>query len=157
MSQITIDQLQGLIGCLYDVETSADAVTPAQPIEDKRVVATYNDMDGQLRFAVTCELSLANSLGAALTRIPPGGAEDATSDGEVPANIAENLHEVLNICSTAFADAINNRIVLDKMFLPGDELADGLGEKIASSNCILQANYDVERYQTGKISLLELS
>ena len=98
-TQISKEQLTSILDGLFGCETIANQIDDPQPIADPHVVATYNDLEGQFRFAISCDLPLANSLGAALTMIPPGGVEDAVAEGQVPANIAENLREVLSICS----------------------------------------------------------
>ena len=154
-TQISISNLTSTLGCLFELEAEVSEVSTPEKIGDPRVAATFNDDLGTCRFAVVCELSLANSLGASLTMIPPGGAEDATEAGEVPENIAENLHEVMNICSSIFANQCNERIVLDQVALPGSPQADELAEKIDNGECLLQVDYNLGRYQSGKMSLLQ--
>ena len=156
-AQITTDQLATLLDGLFGSESKSAPVETPVPIDNPRVVATYNDLEGNFHFAITCELSVANSLGAALSMIPPGGAEDATAEGTVPANIAENTYEVLNICSAVFADHHQHRIVLDKMYVPGYAIDDQIVSAVDSADCLLQVQYELERYQTGKISLLKIA
>ena len=62
-----------------------------------RACAEYVDEDGEVGGLITCSLNAAAVLGAALTRIPPGAAEDAASEGVLTANLAENAGEVFNI------------------------------------------------------------
>ena len=155
-TQVSLSNLTTTLGCLFEIETKVSEVSPPVEIGRPRVVATFNDDLGNCRFAVVCELSLANSLGASLTMIPPGGADDATKAGEVPANIAENLHEVMNICSSIFANQRRERITLDQVVLPGSPQAEELAVKIESGECLLQVDYSLGRYQSGKMSLLQL-
>ena len=154
-AQITDESLCSKLDGLFGLEKTVDIVESPTPIEDPRVISTYLDMDGNELFAIVCELSLANSLGAALTRIPSGGADDATSEGVVPDNIGENLYEVLNIAAAVFADYCHKRIVVDKVLKPGDELPEGLTDRVASGVCLLQVDYEIENYTAGKMSLIE--
>ena len=156
-TQITTQQLTSVLNGLFGCEIAASQIENPKPIEDPRVVAAYNDMEGQLRFAITCDLSVANSLGAALTMIPPGGAEDATVEGSVPANIGDNLYEVLNICSTVFADIEHHRIVLSKVHLPGQQIPAELTETVASAETMLQIQYELAHYPSGRISMLRIN
>lgn len=156
-AQITTDQLTVVMDGLFGCETKATPVETPTPIDSPRVVATYNDCDGNFQFAIICELSIANSLGAALTMIPPGAAEDATAEGQVPENIGENTYEVLNICSAVLADYHQHRIVLDKMITPGDAIDDQIVNAIDTAECLIQIQYELERYQPGKISLLKIA
>ena len=151
------EQLTAFLDGLFGVDSISKPVDPPSPIDSPRVLATYNDMDGGFRFAITCELKLANSLGAALTMIPPGGAEDATAAGEVPDNIGENVYEVLNICSAVFADHEGQRIILDKVILPGQTPDEEIVGKIDEASTLLQVEYSLPRYQAGNISLLQIT
>ncbi|MFK7768390.1 MAG: hypothetical protein AB8B55_14300 [Mariniblastus sp.] len=143
--------LDGLFGCA----TTANEVETPAPIAGPKVMATYNDCDGNLQFVIACELSIANSMGAALTMIPPGLAKEATANGSIPENIAENIHEVLNICSAAFANYHHHRIVLDQVIVPGDVADDALVAALDAAECLIQIDYELERYAPGKISLLK--
>ena len=154
-TQISINNLTSTLGCLFDTKAEVSEVKAPVKLDHPRVVATFNDDLGNNRFAVVCELSLANSLGASLTMIPPRGAEDATKAGEVPENIAENLHEVMNICSSIFANQYHERIALDQVVLPNSPQMEELADKIDSSECLLQVDYSLGRYQSGKMSLLQ--
>ncbi len=156
-TQLTVDQVTGLIGSLYDTESFAKEIESSVDNNQLEVLATYKDADADGTFAISCELSLANSLGAALTKIPPGSAQEATGSGEVPETIADNLHEVLNICSSIFAEIESHRVVLDKMYLPGQDVEAELTEQLKASDSLLQLNYELDRYQAGKLALLKLS
>ena len=155
-AQISQEGLCSKIDGLFGNEKTIEVVESPTPIEDPRVISTYTDMEGNLKFLIVCELSLANSFGAALTRIPPGGAEDATSEGVVPDNIGENLYEVMNISAAVFADFCHQRIIVEKVLKPGDDIGD-LAEKVAAGVCLLQVDYELEGYQSGKMSLLEVA
>ena len=61
-------------------------------------VARYRT-DGEERMLLVAEIGIAASIGAALSRLPAGAAEDFASEGWLPDNVKENLHEVLNVMS----------------------------------------------------------
>lgn len=155
--QIHSEKITGLLNGLYDCESYSNEIESPTPAEGNQVVATYKDDESDALFAISCDLTVACSLGAALTRIPPGTAQSAANDCDVPDNIADNLHEVLNICSSIFADLESHRVVLDQMYLPNQDMAPELGEKLKTANTLLQVKYELERYPEGKISLLQFS
>jgi len=156
-AQITTENLTSILSGLFEGESTCNQIESPVPVTNPRSVGTYNDCEGNFLFALTCDLSVANGLGAALAMIPPGGAEDATDEGVVPDNIGENLYEVLNICSAVFADYHGQRIVLDKVYNPGDAIEDEVAAKIEAAGCLIQVEYGVQRYQSGNISLLKIN
>jgi hypothetical protein len=155
-TEISSKELASFLDGLFGSEAKVDHIEPPSSLADPRVTATYNNAEGGLEFAIICELKLANSLGAALAMIPPGGAEDASAEGVIPENIGENLYEVLNILSAAFADAEHHRVVLDKVFHPDQPLEADLAAKVDAAQNLIQIEYETGRYQAGKMSLLKI-
>ncbi len=152
---IASEQISMILDALWDRDCSCEE-TQTTTIDGPKVISTYSDIEGNLRFAIQCELALANSLGAALTMIPAGGAEDATSEGVVPDNIADNVREILNICSTVFADFHEQRIVLDQMITPGQQLDEELANRIGDAKPLCQMKYQINGYQSGEMQLLQI-
>ena len=155
--EITTDKIDNILGGLFTGEKTSSVMESPIEITEPCVFASYRDAAGELQYGVVVELSLANALGAALTMIPPGGAEDATTAGEVPENIGENLYEVLNIVSAVFADFHEHRVVLDKVATPGIELDSETSDRIANGECLIQIEYALERYMPGKMSFIKVS
>lgn len=155
-AKLSSTNLSSTLNGLFEGETTSTSIESPVLIADPRVIATYKDDEDRFAFAFVCELAVANSLGAALTMIPAGGADDATKAGEVPDNIGENLHEVLNICSSIFADFAQTRIVLGEVFTPGKTVPNEVAERLADAECMTQIEYEVKRYQSGKISLFRI-
>lgn len=153
---ITPNDVSYILDSLYDCEALIKQLDDHQVMEGPTVVASYKDLEGNVSYAIECDMHVAASLGAALTRIPAGAAKEAAAKGEIPENIGENLYEVLNICSTLFADFDGNRILLDKVIYPGQADPE-IEEKLKGQACLMQMNYELERYQEGKISFLKLS
>lgn len=65
-------------------------------------VAHYVDDDGVLRALVACDLEVAVALGAALALLPRDRVDEAVAAGTVPADVAENLHEIFNVGANLF-------------------------------------------------------
>ena len=154
MSDLSIDQVTSILDGLFECEACA---RPAESETEttNNVVAIYTRVDNNDKFAITCDLSLANSLGAALTRIPPAAANEAIAEETVPENIGDNLYEVLNICSSILAELEGSRVVLDDMFLPGS-LDENVNKRLDSSDVITEFDYELERYTPGRISIRKL-
>lgn len=51
-----------------------------------------------------CDMNLAAGLGAALSMVPPGAAEDMIEEGVLTEMAAANLYEVMNIFSALYMD-----------------------------------------------------
>ena len=97
-----IDAIKELLGGLLGDGTVVRP-GPAARKAEPAVVADYVNDEGVAQARLICDLSLANSAGAALTMIPPPVAQEAIKKQEVPETILVNLQEILNICVNVFA------------------------------------------------------
>lgn len=121
----------------------------------KASVAVYKKETGQAFAFWICDNECSNWLGASLSMLPANVAENNIKDGELPKNIAENLHEVMNIGANLIGDQSHQRLVLAK-FDPNISISQ---DKI---NVILKnpkaqpfyASIDVEGYGTGKMAMI---
>lgn len=117
--------------------------------DDLCVVAEYVDAEGTPRFFLGADFALANSLGAALTMIPPNLVKESVEGRTVPDNIGENLQEVMNVCTSLFANQMqNHRLVLHAthyLNAPPDDLAARMQGAISRSDY----HISVPRYQDG--------
>lgn len=104
--------LRDLIICLYGPGSKVSKATSPPSWSQSHVLADYVDDHGVACCRIVCDLQLANTCGAALSRIPSGIAEESTKAGTVPQNILDNLHEVLNICVTLFQNEDLPHVVL---------------------------------------------
>ena len=152
----TFERVVATLDSLWDRDAFSKQLEGETPLADPKVVATFGNEEGQLCYAMECELPVANSIGAALTMIPAGGAEDATAEGTVPGNIADNLGEVFNICSSSFAKLEHGRIVFKKAWLPGEEFDEATTQLLADAKVFVQLNYEIDGYQKGIISLSQV-
>ena len=91
-----------LEGLLDRGVTAAEEARPVLVGRDVRMVATYADDTGSVRAVVMLDVSLSAVLGAALALVPPHRVASAVEDGAVPADLADNTREVLNIAASLF-------------------------------------------------------
>ena len=89
--------LEGLL------DRGVTAVEEAAPVllgRDVRMVATYADDTGAVRAVVLLDLGLSAVLGGALALVPPPRVAASIEEGTVPADLADNTREVLNIAAS---------------------------------------------------------
>lgn len=92
------DVFSDLIGRDVDI-ADGERVTPdTAPLTVGSVI--YDT--GTLAAVFAADLALSVRAGAALGLIPKGGADDYIEDKEIPATLAENFYEVLNVLSSVF-------------------------------------------------------
>lgn len=77
--------------------------------------ANYINGDGDLVAWCAVELPTAANLGAALSMIPPGGAEAMVEDKELTPMARDNLYEVMNILSSLLMDDRTPHLKLSTM------------------------------------------
>ena len=102
-------EISNFLASLYglDIDVSEAEGLDASLI---RACAEYVDGDGNVGGLIACSLKGAAVLGAALTRIPLGAAEDAASEGELTPTLAENAGEVFNIAVNLVPQSANRRL-----------------------------------------------
>ena len=104
------------------------------------VLASYVDGDGAVKGRILLDLQGAAILGAALTQVPMGAAEDAVDAGSLPDNLCENVEEVLNIAVNVFPAQGSQRLVLKTVTTDAADKPE-LTDAVALS-------LDVQRYGT---------
>lgn len=154
MATITYDHenvtslLKMLLGSGADAWPSKVAGCPAP-----RVIATYVNPQSEVVHVLAMGLGLANGAGAALTRIPPGRAEEGTKTGTVPDGIRENLQEIFNICVNCFPAEVSGRIVLGSIYFPGDVIDPSLAAKLDQNKVAVTLEIDLGGYGRGRMIL----
>ena len=83
--------------------TAAEEPRPVLVGRDVRVVATYADDEAAVRAVVLLDVRLGAALGAALALVPAQRVEQAAADDAVPADLADNTREVLNVSASLFS------------------------------------------------------
>lgn len=148
-------ELRQMLGMLYDDGLTVQS-TNALPTESgsKSLIALYIDDDDQPVTACACDYSFTAFAGAALTKIPKGGAEDAASSGDFSEMMLNNLNEVMNICSRLFMNSSTPHLRLEKTYHSPDELPDNARTVLDAA--VSRADYHVAipGYGDGKISFL---
>lgn len=97
-------------------------------------LATYVDGEGAVKSRILLDLQGAAILGAALTQVPMGAAEDAVDAGELPDNLRENVEEVLNIAVNVFPAQSSQRLVLKEVTTDSANAPDTAGAVGISMN-----------------------
>ncbi|MCA9033620.1 MAG: hypothetical protein KDA91_00760 [Planctomycetaceae bacterium] len=111
----TLDSVEKMLQCLLGESVQAKSAPEGPDLSKPYVLAQYADEAGNVRRVVLCDLSLANSIGAAFSMIPAAVAADATKAGNVADNIKVNLHEVLNVCVNLFTENSKERLTLSNV------------------------------------------
>jgi hypothetical protein len=115
----TLNTVEKLMQCLLGNQVEARNSAPGPDLNKPHVVASYVDDAQAVQRVLVCELGLANSMGAAMSMIPAGVANDATKAGVVAENIAGNLGEVLNICVNLFTENAPDRLTFKDLQVCG--------------------------------------
>ena len=149
------DRIREILADLLGREVSVGA---GQPITLERdtpgVVADYETDDGSLAVVVLADLRLSNSLGAALTMVPPAAVEEAVKKWQIDEANVENLREVANIMTRLFnCDDTPHLKFRGVHQLPGElpvETRAVLDEPLARRNL----DVVVEEYTPGQLAIL---
>ncbi len=107
--------VEKLMQCLLGNQVEARNSAPGPDLNKPHVVATYVDDSNNIQRLLICELGLANSMGAAMSMIPSGVANEATKAGVVGENILGNLSEVMNICVNLFTENSSDRLAFKEI------------------------------------------
>lgn len=99
-------------------------------------------------------MKFAAFAGAALTKIPLGGAEDAAESGELTENMLGNLYEVMNICSRLFMDSSSPHLKLDKLYASISDLPDNALALVNAITGRLDLKVNIPGYGEGHLSFL---
>lgn len=89
-------------GLLDRAVTVTPEPRPVLPGRDVQVVGSYVDDEGTVRAVALSDHVLGTVLGAALALVPAPRVEEAVSRGAVPADLADNTREVLNVAASLF-------------------------------------------------------
>ncbi len=111
----TLNTVEKLMQCLLGNQVATRNSTPGPDLTKPHVMASYVDESNAVQRILVCELALANSMGAAMSMIPAGVANDATKAGIIAENIEGNLGEVLNICVNLFTENSNDRLTFSNV------------------------------------------
>ena len=82
------------------------------------VLVRYKSAGAQEMVVCICDLAFASAAGAALSLIPPAVVKECVRAGKLSETLAENVHEIFNVCSGLFNKPDHPRLALDAVLLP---------------------------------------
>jgi hypothetical protein len=96
-------EVRELVNGLLDRAVTVTAEPrPVLPGRSVHVVGAYVDDAGDVRAVALSDHVLGTVLGAALALVPAPRVEEAVAAGAVPADLADNTREVLNVAASLF-------------------------------------------------------
>jgi hypothetical protein len=99
------------------------------------------------------DVSLAASLGSALSMLPPASAKEAARAHELSPGMRENLHEVMNICTRLVLDSTSPHLKLDQL-CPVNALPAAAAGLLSRAPGRREFNLQLPRYGGGVLSLV---
>ena len=139
--------LQDLYSSIFDLPTE---ISECEPVDASSAFAVcYGKQDTNSVCFV--DLQLANSLGAALPRIPAGTAEDATKSGNCPDNLQQNFEEIVNISTSLMRTDTKERIQLIEVIAHNAEKPETVLE-FAGKTCF-SFEVKVGNYPPGRLTV----
>lgn len=151
----TLKAVRDLLGDLTgkDVELSGGADPVPVGGTSGSVVGLYVDAELKSRALIAFDLPLAAWTGAALGLVPPGAAQDAVAEGELPESLLENCGEVLNIMASLFNLPKAPHLKLYSIF-SGEQVRPDVRELAVRSAPRDDIRIEVARYGTGHMSVV---
>jgi len=141
--------LNGLLGKSVNVKKG----TPVSPDKVKASVALYRDASGALGAVCVSDLVVAAGAGAALALVPAGVAADSAKEGVLPANLAENWREVLNVASSWF-NVAGSHVSLREVLQPADAVPDDAKALLAKPPTRADFEVEIAGYGSGHMTLV---
>jgi len=132
------------------------SVSEGDPVSEdgeKCVVAIFLSDDDQPIAAALADYRFAAFMGAGLTMIPPGGAEDAADQRDLGDPILENVQEVFNICSRLLMHGDSPHLRLGKVYEGVDTVPENEKAVLASSERV-HLKADVGNYGDGNVTFI---
>lgn len=108
-----------MIAMIIDEDTTA-AMHEEPAAIDASYVALFKDASDQVVAQCACDLSLAASVGCALSMIPPNTATDMAKSGQLTDMAVNNLYEVMNMFSSLFMDDASDHLKLTEVLPAAD-------------------------------------
>ena len=141
-----------LLADLFGREVTAEKKV-YRPMKSAVVVGSFVDDEGALRCACALELALAANLGAALTMMPTGVADESSRASKLDAVLLENVAEVLNIGSRWFMlDESVPHVKLDSVYQT--DVPDPLRNLLAKPPRKQAYDVQLHGYRGGVLALL---
>jgi hypothetical protein len=118
--------------------------------------AVYVDDQNQLTSVVVMDFPLTASVGAALGLVPPGGAEAAIEDGDLPDSLQENANELLNVLAGTINEYSDVHQRLYTVHRPGQTLPADLVPWTITLTGRLDVTLTPKGYPSGEVSIISV-
>jgi hypothetical protein len=153
----TVEEASRLLSDLLGKNTTVKAATgglkpgPRTPC----LVAVFNRDDGLPGAVWVCDIPLAARLGAGLTMIPKGTAEESIKKSKLSDAMLDNCREVMNVASRLFNDtgAPHTRLA-GVLCTPPDTLPAPAASLLAKPAAALHLDVNVDGYGPGRASII---
>ena len=147
-------ELRTLLDGLFDkpVKVSAHAA-PVLPGRDVQVVGAYVDDTASVRAVVFTDLTVGAALGGALALVPVPRVEEAVGSGAVPADLADNTREVLNIAASLF-NCGDAHLKLSDVFVAPQPVSEQVVDFLRAAQQRQDVTVEVPGYGSGVVALL---
>ena len=148
-------EVKQMLGMLYGNDLKVEAGEPlAADNGSKNIVAVYIDDQGVPVTACCCDIPFAAYSGAALSMIPPGGAEDAANKGDLTEMMRGNLNEIMNICSRLFITEETPHLKLDALYESPEAMPEAARSLVESAPGRSGFDVSIPGYGAGRIAFL---
>ena len=152
-----IDELTSLLEMMLGTDVAAKAVESPMSADSSKVVGVYAADDGTVVSACAVDITLANYIGAALSMIPPGAAQDNASAGTLPDNALDNLEEIFNVSVNLTKVSDSAHVSFRNAIRPGDEMPEDVAAILSSATNRVDVEIEIQRYGAGLMALCALS
>jgi hypothetical protein len=152
---LTTESVANLMSNLFGKKVAARRTAPLAAEDVKKsVVATYVRDDGAAGALAIADIPLVAYAGAALALIPPGYAREVAGSGQLPENIFENFHEILNIGSRWFNSPRTPHVTLKDVMYKPQAFAQDVGAILRNPGPRLDVEVSIPGYGDGKLTLI---
>ncbi len=143
--------LRELFGRAVKVDT-ADLLTMSP--QSTNWVAVYTGNDGKTVGVCVCDLAFAANASAALCLIPPATAKENIASRKLEPSLAENLREIMNVCSQLFVASDSGRITLQSVTSAAQCSSEDVKKMVSAPSQKCGMKLSIEGYGDGMVSLL---
>ena len=146
--------VSGLLNGLFDrAVTTHDEPVPVLKGRDVHVVGSYVDDTGAVRAVAMVDLVLGTVMGAALALVPPPRVKEALSSQLVPADLADNTREVLNVAASLFNEG-SVHLKLGQTWVVPEPVGEEVVAFLRSRSTRADVRVEVPGYGEGMMALL---
>lgn len=143
---------EGLIGRDITVTTGGPMVDPV--LNGGAQVGVFVDRLLALKALVLFDLPLAAHLGASIALVPARTSHTAVEEEQLPAALAENAAEILNVTAALFNVGEAPHLKLDGVYAPREPLPGDVAQWVLAYVRRLDLEVEVAGYGRGHASVL---